>query len=222
MQATLDVHGFAEGCFDFEFYRRRAARRLRVARRMLVRHSLGIIVRTMRTNVSDWTSPAALRAHFRPILQAGAAAALLVSVVAVQSLAEGNHHHHIIALPDTVKWMPGPPSLPPGAEVAMLEGNPSKAEPITMRLKFPAGYQLAPHTHPAIEHVTVLSGTFHIAPGESFDQSKDMRLPTGSFVVMPVGVPHFAWASEETVIPLHSVGPWGITYVNPADDPRKK
>ena len=150
------------------------------------------------------------------------AAAVLLAAATFHAFAQDEHAHHITVLPDDVKWAPGPPSLPPGAQIAMLEGNPAKAEPITMRLKFPAGYRLAPHTHPAIEHVTVLSGTFHIAPGDSFDQSKGKRLPVGSFVVMPVGVPHFAWASEETVIQLHSVGPWGVTYVNPADDPRKK
>jgi quercetin dioxygenase-like cupin family protein len=91
-----------------------------------------------------------------------------------------------------------------------------------MRLKFPAGYKIAPHTHPAIEHVTVLSGTFHIAAGDEFDQTKGKRLRVGSFVVMPTGMPHFAWASEETIIQLHSVGPWGVTYVNPDDDPRKR
>jgi len=61
---------------------------------------------------------------------------------------------------DEMKWAAGPASLPPGAQVVMLEGNPTKAEPLTMRLRFPAGYRIAPHTHPAIEHVTVLSGTF--------------------------------------------------------------
>ncbi len=127
-----------------------------------------------------------------------------------------------MALPQEMTWTAGPPSLPPGAQVVMLEGNPAKAEPLTMRLKFPAGYKIPPHTHPAIEHVTVLSGTFHMAAGEKFDESKGKRLPAGSFAVMPVQAPHYAWASEETVIQLHSVGPWGITYLNPADDPRKK
>ena len=68
----------------------------------------------------------------------------------------------------------------------------------------------------------MLSGTFHMGAGDRFEESRSKRLPVGSFVVMPVGVPHFAWASEETVIQLHSVGPWGITYLNAADDPRKQ
>jgi quercetin dioxygenase-like cupin family protein len=165
---------------------------------------------------------AAPHSALRQILRTGGIAALLLAATAALAPALGEHPHHTIVLPDEVKWSPAPASLPAGAQVMLLEGNPAKAEPLTMRLKFPAGYRLAPHTHPAIEHVTVLSGTFHIAPGESFDPSKGKRLPVGSFAVMPVGVPHFAWASEETVIQLHSVGPWGITYLNPADDPRKK
>jgi hypothetical protein len=36
------------------------------------------------------------------------------------------------------------------------------------------------------------------------------------------GMTHYAFFPEETVIQLHGIGPQGITYVNPADDPRKK
>jgi quercetin dioxygenase-like cupin family protein len=145
-----------------------------------------------------------------------------IAAATLPATSQSDHAHHLMILPDDMKWTAGPASLPPGAQVMMLEGNPAKAEPLTMRLKFPAGYKIAPHTHPAIEHVTVLSGTFHMGAGENFDQQKGKSLPVGSFVVMPSGAPHFAWASEETVIQLHSVGPWGVTYVNPADDPRKK
>ncbi|MDR7555823.1 MAG: cupin domain-containing protein [Armatimonadota bacterium] len=129
---------------------------------------------------------------------------------------------HVMLTPDEMTWAAGPPSLPRGAQISVLEGDPAKAEPITMRLKFPAGYEIAPHTHPAIEHVTVLSGTFHIAAGEKMDKTLGKRLPAGSFVVIPTGSPHFAWTSEDTVLQLHSVGPWGITYLNPADDPRRR
>ncbi|MDR7451717.1 MAG: cupin domain-containing protein [Armatimonadota bacterium] len=122
--------------------------------------------------------------------------------------------------PAQLKWQAAPPSLPPGAQIVVLEGNPAQAVPITMRLKFPAGYVIAPHYHPALEHVTVLSGRFFIAMGETLDKSKGTALGPGSFFVMPVGMRHYAWTTAETIIQLHSVGPWGITYVNPADDPR--
>lgn len=129
---------------------------------------------------------------------------------------------HVMVTPDEITWAAGPPSLPRGGQIAVLEGDAAKAEPITMRLKFPAGYEIPPHTHPAIEHVTVLSGTFHVGMGEKVDKALGKRLPAGSFVVIPPGSTHFAWASEETVLQLHSVGPWGITYLNPADDPRRR
>jgi ChrR Cupin-like domain len=110
------------------------------------------------------------------ILRASAAAAIPFSAAAFHAWGQGDHPHHIMVLADELKWSSAPASLPAGAQVMMLEGNPAKAEPLTMRLKFPAGYKIAPHTHPAIEHVTVLSGTFHMGAGDKFDQSKGTRL----------------------------------------------
>lgn len=127
---------------------------------------------------------------------------------------------HVMVEPGEVAWSAGPGSLPRGVEYAVIEGDPSKAGPFTMRLKFPAGYRIPAHAHPAIEHITVLSGVFGIGMGDEFDTSKGRTMPAGSFVVMPVGHNHFAWTDEPTVVQLHGVGPWGITYVDPADDPR--
>ena len=126
----------------------------------------------------------------------------------------------ITVAPDELQWAPGPGSLPPGAEFVLIEGDPAQPGPLTLRLKFPAGYRIPAHTHPAIEHITVLSGAFGIGMGDTLDTAKGHEMPAGSFVVMPVGHTHFAWTDEETVVQLHSIGPWGITYVNPADDPR--
>jgi uncharacterized protein (TIGR02246 family) len=118
-------------------------------------------------------------------------------------------------------WRDGPPSLPAGAKMALLEGDPAKAGPFTLRLRAPAGYRIPPHFHPVIEHVTVVSGAFSIGQGERWDDSKLVRLDAGDFIHMPPGSRHFALATGETVIQLHSTGPWGITYVNPGDDPRR-
>lgn len=126
-----------------------------------------------------------------------------------------------IIQPSELQWMDGPPSLPPGAQVAVLEGDPSKAEPVTMRLKFPAGYEVKPHTHPIDEHVTVLEGRLNGATGESFDRNATRELSMGTFVVVPAEAPHYVWTDEETVIQLSFVGPFGTTYVDPADDPRR-
>ena len=91
-----------------------------------------------------------------------------------------------------------------------------------MRLKVPAGYKIMPHTHPAAERVTVLEGTFHLGMGERWDEGALKAYPAGSFVSMPQGHAHFAQFKEPGVIQLNSIGPWGITYIDPSDDPRKK
>ncbi len=130
-------------------------------------------------------------------------------------------HGHTMIVPSEIKWS-DVPSLPPGAQIAVIEGPMNQAVPITARIKFPANYRLPAHTHPVIEHVTVISGTFNMGAGDKLDIAKTKALPPGGFAIMQPGTPHFAWTSEETVVQVHSVGPWGVTYVNPADDPRKK
>ncbi|MDP3767894.1 MAG: cupin domain-containing protein [Dehalococcoidia bacterium] len=130
---------------------------------------------------------------------------------------------HIMMKAGEVKWADAPPSFPPGgAKLAVLEGDLSKPGPFTMRIKLPANYKVPPHFHPAIEHVTVLSGTFYLGMGEKFDEKKGAGFPVGGFVVMPEKTPHFAWTKGDVTIQVHGVGPWGLTYVNPDDDPRKK
>lgn len=115
-----------------------------------------------------------------------------------------------------------PPSLPPGAQVAVLSGDPSKDGPYVIRAKLPAGYKIPAHTHPTDENVTVLSGTFHFGMGDKLDVKKAETLKTGGFFRAEKGMQHYAWASAPTVIQVHGMGPFAITYVNPADDPRNK
>ena len=129
---------------------------------------------------------------------------------------------HALFTPADLKWAVGPASLPAGAQAAVLEGDPAKAGPFTLRLKIPADYKIPAHSHPADEHVTVISGTFHMGMGDKLDAANGKALPAGSFALMPAKTNHFAWASEETIVQLHGIGPWGINYVNPDDDPRKK
>jgi quercetin dioxygenase-like cupin family protein len=129
---------------------------------------------------------------------------------------------HVMVQPDDMKWVEGPPSLPRGAKFAVIEGKPVEAGPFTMRLKFPAGYKVPAHSHPAIEHVTVLSGAVNFGMGDKFDASQLKPMPSGSFIVMPIGTNHFVETKEETVIQLHGIGPWDVKYVNPEDDPRKR
>jgi quercetin dioxygenase-like cupin family protein len=121
-----------------------------------------------------------------------------------------------------VKWSAGPHSLPKGAWVAALDGDPSKEGPFAMRLKMPKVYQIAPHTHPKSEVVTVLSGIFRIGLGGTADPSKAQALSAGGFFAFPLGMTHFASTDEDTVIQLNSTGPWTLNYINPKDDPRQR
>ncbi len=124
--------------------------------------------------------------------------------------------------PSALKWGPAPPALPPGALVAVVSGDPSKAEPYVVRVKLPRGYKIMPHTHPSDENVTVLSGVFHVAMGGTFDTKKGDTLRSGGFFRAAQGMQHYAWVSGPAMIQIHGVGPFEIKYVNPADDPRNK
>lgn len=128
---------------------------------------------------------------------------------------------HTMISPNDLKWS-DIPSLPPGAQIAVIEGPLSEAVPFTFRLKFPANYRIPPHSHPAVERVTVLAGTFYMGVGDKLDTEKSMALPPGSMMIMQPKTNHFAWTKGEVVVQLNGTGPWGVTYANPADDPRKK
>ena len=135
-------------------------------------------------------------------------------------MAFGQHAgDHTMVTPADLKWGPVP-SLPAGAQIAIIEGPMNEAKPFTVRLKLPANYRIPAHSHPAIEHVTVISGTFNLGMGEKFDQSAGHEMPAGTFGFWPAGMKHFGWTTGETVMQIHGFGPFQIVYVNPADDPR--
>ena len=121
-----------------------------------------------------------------------------------------------------VKWMDAPAFLNAGAKMAVLSGDPSKPEPFTIRLQMPNGYKIAPHTHPVDEHITVLSGTVVAATGKAWDDEAMGEFAAGGYAVMAADMPHYATAHGTTVVQVHGVGPFGVSYINPADDPSKK
>lgn len=144
-----------------------------------------------------------------------------VSVAVAFPAAAQSMDHQMLA-PKDIKWGKGPPSVPPGAEIAVLYGDPGKEGMFVFRLKVPKDYFIPPHTHPKPEIVTVLSGTARMGMGTTVDRSKAQVLPAGSFFAFSPGSEHYFFADEDTVIQLNSTGPWGINYVNPKDDPRPK
>ena len=145
------------------------------------------------------------------------AATLILLCVALPS------HAQNAFTPDQVKWGPAPPFIQAGAQLAVLEGDPMAASgDFTIRLKMPDGYKIAPHTHPARENVTVLSGTLKVGMGDTFDATKMMSFGPGSFAYLDPSMHHYAAASGETVIQIHGMSPVKFNYINPADDPSMK
>jgi len=150
--------------------------------------------------------------------------AVLLAALPVAALAQTPMpmSDHIAVQANALKWGPAPPGLPPGALLAVVSGDPSKSEPYVVRVKLPRGYKIPPHTHPADENVTVLSGTFHIAMGDKFDTAKGETVRGGGFFRAAQGMQHYGWVTGPTMLQIHGMGPFTINYVNPADDPRKK
>jgi quercetin dioxygenase-like cupin family protein len=149
-------------------------------------------------------------------------AALAAAALLFAASGWAQHGDHRMVSQNDLKWS-DVPSLPPGAKIAVIEGPMSEPVPFTVRLKFPANYQIPAHSHPAVERVTVLTGSFHMGTGDKLDKQQSMTLAPGSIMIMQAKTNHFAWtAGDEVIVQLNGTGPWGVTYVNPADDPRKK
>jgi quercetin dioxygenase-like cupin family protein len=127
---------------------------------------------------------------------------------------------HVMSTTADLKWGQGPPALPKGAQLTVLYGDPGKAGPFAIRLRLPAGYRINPHWHPTDEHVTVIAGTFSMGMGDTFDAKALKALPAGGFALMPAEARHYAMTRGGATVQVHGTGPFALTYVNPADDPR--
>lgn len=145
--------------------------------------------------------------------------ALLLTVSTVllraqeKETARGATEHKILTAAE-LKWQDGPASLPVGVQMVVLDGDPKKEGPFTIRLKMPAGYRIPPHTHPAAaERITVISGTVHLGIGPRFEETTGRELKAGDFAVIPARVPHFAWTRGEAVLQIHSEGPFQRDFV---------
>ena len=122
--------------------------------------------------------------------------------------------------PDTIPYGPVPAFLAPGAQLAVLEGNPAGSSgDYTVRLKMPDGYRIAPHFHPLRENVTVISGTFKVGMGDHFEASEMAAFPAGSFAFLDPDMHHFAMACGETVVQVHGSAPLQFNYINAEDVP---
>ena len=124
---------------------------------------------------------------------------------------------------EEMQYGPGPDAFPPGVQFCFLHGAPDAAgKMFTVRLRASQGYTFAPHCHPHDEHVTIVSGTMLLGNGTKADRASAQRMGPGSYAFLPKEQFHYAWALDEVVFQVNAVGPFGITYANPEDDPRRK
>ena len=124
-------------------------------------------------------------------------------------------------LPEDLDWKPFP-AFPPSVRLAVVVGRPSEPGPYVIRVKVPSGTRLMPHRHPEDRVYTVMSGIFYVGLGDRFEGDKVRPYPPGSVIVLPGNPPHFPWAkSGEYVTQVTAIGPLGLEYVNPRDDPRR-
>jgi len=130
------------------------------------------------------------------------------------------HAQGPVASAAAVKWGPAPDFVPKGARFAVIQGDPSKSSVYTIRLRFPDKFRFPPHFHPTDEHVTVLAGQFIVGMGDTLKVRSGTRLTAGGFITAPAQAHHWAVARGVTIVQVSGEGPFGITYVNSADDPR--
>lgn len=148
-------------------------------------------------------------------------ALIAIAFAALPGTALGQAGEHKMMTPQDVAWRPGPPSMPPGAQIAVLYGDPGKEGLFAFRIKVPGNYHIPPHTHPKPEIVTVISGTVRLGMGATGDRDKTQPMPAGSFFAMSTDQAHFVYTDDEVVVQLNSTGPWDVKYLNPKDDPRQ-
>jgi quercetin dioxygenase-like cupin family protein len=144
----------------------------------------------------------------------------ILAIPAFGQTAAGQDSDMRLVAASGLKWVPAR-GLPTGAQSALLAGNPGKEGAFVLRLKMPANYRIPPHHHPTEEAVTVLSGEVSVGTGDKLDKADAKALKAGDFVLLPAGVNHYAFARTESVIEVHSTGPFSATYADPADDPMK-
>jgi quercetin dioxygenase-like cupin family protein len=153
---------------------------------------------------------------FRTALVITAATLVLGSPLFLSSSAQSQVN------PGGLKWGPAPPSLPRGAQAAVLAGTPQAPGLFTIRLRFPPGYSVPPHSHPSDEYVTVISGQLSMGMGPRMNRARAARLVAGGFIVNPARMNHYGFTRTGAVLQVTGTGPFTVTYANLADDPRRR
>lgn len=143
----------------------------------------------------------------KTLLAMGLAILCTTSLISVSAAAMGP----TIVKPADLKWsaMEGTP----GAQMAVVYGDPAAAGTYTIRLKLAPGTKFPAHWHPGAERVTILSGTFLVGVGDKMDMAKMQALPAGTFVYLPAGAHHYAMAKTAVVLQSTGTGPFKINVV---------
>jgi quercetin dioxygenase-like cupin family protein len=135
---------------------------------------------------------------------------------------EGAKPSHVMVMPADLKWGDPPPVFEKGMSFTVVAGDPGASGLFVVRLKMPAGYKIAPHWHPTDEHVTVLEGTLGLGMGDKLDKATLKELGVGGYALLPAQMHHSAFAKTATTVQVHGMGPFALTYINPADDPQTR
>ena len=143
---------------------------------------------------------------------------LAVGLMLITVLAHAHQPQVVAVTPSEMSWKSQGPLASPGMEQVNLVGDPSRPGAYTLRLKFPKGFKIAPHSHPDAREVTIISGVYATGYGETFDSAKLKTLPAGSFYTEPANVPHFIEIEEDTVLQVSGTDPSGRKLVNPFDN----
>ena len=152
------------------------------------------------------------------LLLALSATSITLSLAAVAADAVGDQ---IFTNSADIKWGAAPPSVPKGAKIAVLNGDPGKAGPFVIRLMAPAGYKIPAHWHTQTENLTVISGTFYLGSGDTMNPAHEHALKAGGYHYLPAKAHHYAFTKAPAVVQINGDGPFDINYINPADDPQK-
>ncbi|NEX61517.1 cupin domain-containing protein [Noviherbaspirillum galbum] len=147
--------------------------------------------------------------------------AVLSMLVALPAIGADAANETVFVDPGSIKWQDAPPSLPKGAKIAVLSGDPGKEGPMVIRLRAPAGYRIPPHWHTQSEYLTIISGALTIGGGDNVKKDGEHVMKAGAFHYLPGKAHHYAYAKEATVVQVQGTGPFDINYVNDADDPQK-
>jgi hypothetical protein len=137
-----------------------------------------------------------------PVSLAIVAAALLSIRVGHAKGQQASNHLRIdpgmitYQLPDQIHWT-GDPAV---VQQAVLVGDPSRPGLYAILIKWMPHHMSRPHFHPHDRYVTVISGTWWVASGTTYDPNATVPMPAGSFVTDLAGQPHYDGAKDEPAI----------------------